>query len=147
MSPIDKPVGMDSIEQYKTAAWSCEGRCLVWPTQMTMAETNETRKLPRLPEEFITLSPDLRTAVTNGLDEPEQNRISIKLVDLETFKVEDRALNRSDNLWLLDYTNGIEGIATHFKWEHAADAKDKLVYPAAQTNKNAGRPDARTSRE
>jgi hypothetical protein len=135
VTPLEKPDGMDSIEQYKTAEFSCGGRCLVWPTQMTFLETNETRKFPRLPSRFIGFSPDLQTAITEGRNEPERDRLSVNLVDMKTAKVSERLVSRANNLWLLDYTKGVEGIASHFKWERAADGQDQLIYPVAEKPK------------
>ena len=130
-TPIDKPEAMDSIEQYKSAQWSCNGHCLVWPTQMSFVDRNEVRKFSRLPSDFISLSPDFKTAVTEGVNEPENNKLSVRIVDLATGEVNERTLTRANNLWLLDYTNGVEGIAAHFKWERGPDGKDRLVYPVA----------------
>ena len=137
---IEKPdATMDSIEQYKSAKWSCDGHCLVWPTQMTFVDRNEVRKFSRLPSDFIGLSPDLKTAVTEGVNEPEHNRLSVKLVDLETSEVKERNLTRENYLWLLDYTAGVEGIAERFKWERGADSKDHLIYPAEESLKGSGK--------
>ena len=132
---IEKPDDMDSIDQYKSASWSCNGRCLVWPTQLVLVDTNEIRKFPRLPSDFISFSPDLKTAVTEGLNEPEQNRLSLKLIDMKTLTVNERILRRADHLWLLDYTDGVEGIATHFKWQPGSDGKDHLIYPAEENKR------------
>ena len=134
---------MDSIEQYKIAKWSCNGHCLVWPTQMSFVDRNEVRKFSRLPSDFIGLSPDFKTAVTEGANEPENNKLSVRIVDLETGEVNERTLTRADNLWLLDYTNGVEGIAAHFKWERGPDGKDHLVYPVEETLKGSGTPAVR----
>ena len=141
---IEKPDAVrDSIEQFKSARWSCKGHCLVWPTQMSFVDRNEVRKFSRLPSDFIGFSPDLRTAVTEGVNEPELNKLSVKLVDLETSEVKERTLTRENYLWLLDYTAGVEGIAERFKWERGADGKDHLVYPAEENlkegSKSAGR--------
>jgi hypothetical protein len=129
-TPIEKPDGMNSIEQYKIAKWSCDGHCLVWPTQLSFVDRNEVKKFTRLPSDFIGLSPDLKTAVTEGVNDLEHNKLSIKLVDIETATVRERTLTRAKYLWLLDYTDGVEGIADHFKWERGADGKDHLTYPA-----------------
>jgi hypothetical protein len=77
VTPLEKSDGMDSIQQYKSAEFACVGRCLVWPAQMTFLETNETIKFPRLPSRFIGLSPDLRTAITEGRNDPERDQLSI----------------------------------------------------------------------
>jgi hypothetical protein len=132
LTSIDKPDDMDSIEQFKSGRWSCDGRCLVWPTQMTFVDTNEVRKFPRLPSDFIGLSPDLGTAVTEGMNDPEHNQLSVNLIDMKTFTVYERMLTRANYLWLLDYRDGVEGIAAHFKWERGADGKDRLIYPAVE---------------
>jgi hypothetical protein len=130
-----EPDEMDSIEQFKSARWSCNGRCLVWPTLMTFVDTNEVRKFPRLPSDFITFSPDLKTAVTEGVNDPEHNKLSVKLIDMKTFAVHERILTRANHLWLLDYTDGTEGIAARFKWERGVDGKDRLIYPAEENVK------------
>ena len=132
VTPLQKPEGMDAIDQYKSAEFSCGGHCLVWPTQMTFLATNETRKFARLPSAFIGFSPDLQTAVTEGRNDPEHDLISINLIDMKTAKVTERTLTRRNHLWLLDYTQRMEGIAAHFKWERGADGKDQLVYPAEE---------------
>jgi hypothetical protein len=132
---LEKPDGLDAIQQYKTAEFSCGGRCLVWPTQMILLDTNETRKFARLPSSFIGISPDLRTAVTEGRNDPERDQISINLVDLKTGTVTERLLTRENHLWLLDYTARVEGIAARFKWERDAGGKDQLVYPAEEKPK------------
>lgn len=137
-SPLEKLDGVDVVEQYKTAEFSCEGRCLVWPTQMTFLDTGETRKFTRLPFSFIGFSPDLQTAVTEGRNELDNDRISINLVDMQTAKVTERVLTRANNLWLLDYTKRVEGIAAKFKWQRGADGKDQLVYPAEEKAKKPG---------
>ena len=129
---IEKPDDMDSIEQFKSGRWSCDGRCLVWPTQMTFVDTNEVRKFRRLPSDLIGLSPDLGTAVTEGVNDLEHNKLSVNLIDMKTFAVNERMLTRANYLWLLDYNDGVEGIAAHFKWERAADGKDRLIYPAEE---------------
>lgn len=131
-TPIEKPDGIDSIEQYKIAKWSCNGHCLVWPTQLSFVDQNDVRKFPRLPSDFIGFSPDLKTAVTEGVNDLEHNKLSIKLVDMETSTVTNRMLTRAKYLWLLDYTDGVEGIADRFKWERGADGKDHLIYPAEE---------------
>jgi len=138
-APIDKPDAMDSIEQYKSAKWSCNGHCLVWPTQMSFVDRNEVRKFSRLPSDFISLSPDFKTAVTEGVNEPENNKLSVRIVDLATGEVNERTLTRANNLWLLDYTNGVEGIAAHFKWERGPDGKDHLTYPVAAKPGDSGK--------
>jgi len=137
---IEKPESsMDSIEQFKSARWSCNGHCLVWPTQMAFVDRNEVRKFLRLPSDFIGLSPDLKTAVTEGVNDLEHNKLSVKLVDLETSEVKERTLTRENYLWLLDYTAGVEGIAKRFKWERGADGKDHLIYPANESLKSSGK--------
>jgi len=133
--PLARPEGMDAIEQYKTAEFACAGRCLVWPTQMTFLDTNETRKFSRLPSRFIAFSPDLRTAITEGTNDYEHDRISVNVVDMQTGKVNERILPQAKYLWLLDYTDRAEGIAAHFKWERGADGKDQLAYPAEEEPK------------
>ena len=138
-APLDKPDAMDSIEQFKIAKWSCDGHCLVWPTQMSFVDRNEVRKFSSLPSDFIGFSPDLKTAVTEGVNEPEHNKLSVRLVDMETSKVKERTLTRTNYLWLLDYTDGVEGIAERFKWERGADGKDHLIYPAEENVKGRGR--------
>ena len=142
-TPIDKPEGMNSIEQFKIAKWSCDGHCLVWPTKMSFVDRNEVRKFSRLPSDFISLSPDFKTAVTEGVNEPEDSKLSVRIVNLETGEVNERTLTRANNLWLLDYTNGVEGIAAHFKWERGPDGKDHLIYPAAESLKGGGTPAVR----
>ena len=132
---LEKPEGMDAIEQYKTAEFSCDGRCLVWPTQMTFLDTHETRRFARLPSQFIAFSPDLRTAVTEGTNDYEHDRISVNVVDMQSGKITERILQRANYLWLLDYTNRAEGIAAHFKWERGAGGKDQLVYPVEEEPK------------
>jgi hypothetical protein len=132
IQPLEKPDGLDAIQQYKSAEFSCGGRCLVWPTQMILLDTNETRKFAPLPSSFIGFSPDLRTAVTEGRNDPEHNQISITLVDMQTGKVTERLLLRENHLWLLDYTARVEGIASRFKWERDAGGKDQLIYPAEE---------------
>jgi hypothetical protein len=135
---MEKPdASMDSIEQFKSAKWSCNGHCLVWPTQMAFVDSNEVRKFSRLPSDFIGLSPDLKTAVTEGVNELEHNKLSVKLVDLDTSEVKERTLTRENYLWLLDYTAGVEGIAERFKWERGADGKDHLIYPADESVKRS----------
>jgi hypothetical protein len=54
---------------------------------------------------------------------------------MKTAKVSERLVNRANNLWLLDYTERVEGIAAHFKWERRADAPDQLIYPAEEKPK------------
>jgi len=144
--PIEKPDGMDSIEQFKIAKWSCDGHCLVWPTQLSFVDRSEVRKFSRLPSDFIGLAPDLKTAVTEGVNEPETNKFSIKLVDLESSTVKERTLTRANYLWLLDYTAGVEAIAERFKWERGADGKDQLIYPAEETSRVAVNETARRLR-
>jgi hypothetical protein len=129
---LEKPDGLDAIQQYKSAEFSCGGRCLVWPTQMILLDTNETRKFAPLPSSFIGFSPDLRTAVTEGRNDPEHGQISVTLVDMKTGRVTERLLSRENHLWLLDYTARAEGIASRFKWERDADGKDQLIYPAEE---------------
>ena len=51
---------------------------------------------------------------------------------MKTSAVNERMLTRANYLWLLDYTDGVEGIAARLKWERAADGKDHLSYPAAE---------------
>ena len=136
VTPLEKPEGMDSIQQYKSAEFACGGRCLVWPTQMTFLETNETKKFSRLPSRFIGFSPALRTAITEGRNDSERNQLSINLVDMKTAKVTERFVNRANNLWLLDYTERVEGIAAHFKWERRTDGQDQLIYPAEEKPKD-----------
>jgi len=131
LARLEKPEGMDSIEAYKSARWSCRGSCLVWPTQLVLVDTNEVRKFPRLPSDFITISPDLSVGVTEGINDPEHDRLSIRLIDLKTFVVSERVISRSDNLWLLDYTNGVEGIGERFRWERNG-GQYRLIYPAQQ---------------
>ena len=99
---------------------------------MTFVDRNEVRKYPRLPSDFIAFSPDLETAVTEGLNDAEHNKLSLKLVDMKTSAVNERMLTRANYLWLLDYTESVEGIAARLKWERGADGKDHLSYPAAE---------------
>jgi hypothetical protein len=132
---LDKPDGLDAIQQYKSAEFSCDGRCLVWPTQMIFLDTNETRKFAPLPSSFIGFSPDLLTAVTEGRNDPEHDQISVNLVDMKTGTVTERLVTRETHLWLLDYTSRVEGIASHFKWQRDADGKDQLIYPAEEKPK------------
>ena len=129
LTQLERPAYMNSIEQFKSADWSCSGHCLVWPTYMTFVDRNEVRKYPRLPSAFITFSPDLETAVTEGVNDAEHNKLSLKLVDMKTSAVNERMLTRANYLWLLDYTDGVEGIAARLKWERGADGKDHLIYP------------------
>lgn len=139
LTSIEKPDAMGAVEQYKNARWSCNGRCLVWPTQMTFVDTNEVRKFPRLPSDFVTFSPDLGTAVTEGVNDPEHNRLSLRLIDMKTFAVNERILTRANYLWLLDYTDGVEGLAARFKWQPGPDGKDRLIYPAEETAGDRGK--------
>lgn len=132
---LEKPDGLNAIQQYKSAEFSCGGRCLVWPTQLILLDTNETRKFAPLPSSFIGLSPDLGTAVTEGRNDPEHNQISVNLVDLKTGKVTERVVTRANYLWLLDYTQRVEGIASRFKWERDAAGQDRLIYPAAEPSR------------
>ena len=90
IQPLEKPDGLDAIQQYKSAEFSCGGRCLVWPAQMILLDTNETRKFAPLPSSFIGFSPDLRTAVTEGRNDPEHDQISVTLVDMKTGRVTER---------------------------------------------------------
>jgi hypothetical protein len=129
LARLEKPEGMDSIEAYRSARWSCRGSCLVWPTQLILVDTNEVRKFPKLPSDFITISPDLSIAVTEGTNDPEHNRLSINLIDMKTSVVSERVVARSDNLWLLDYTSGVEGIGERFRWE-GQEGQYSLIYPA-----------------
>jgi hypothetical protein len=132
---LEKPEGMDAIQQYKSAEFSCDGRCLVWPTQMILLDTNETRKFAPLPSSFIGFSPDLRTAVTEGRNDSEHDQISVNLVDMKTGKVSERVVTRANHLWLLDYTALVEGIAARFKWARDAGGQDQLIYPAEEKPK------------
>lgn len=133
LTRLARPEGMDSIEAYKSARWSCHGSCLVWPTQLILVDTNEVRKFRRLPSDFITISPDLSTVVTEGINDLEHDMLSLRLIDLKTSAVSERVLARSDYLWLLDYTSGVEGIGERFKWERNT-GQDRLLYPAAAKN-------------
>jgi hypothetical protein len=51
---------------------------------------------------------------------------------MKTSTVNERMLTRANHLWLLDYTDGVEGLAARLKWELGADGKDHLIYPAAE---------------
>jgi hypothetical protein len=106
---------------------------------MTFVDTNEVVKFARLPSDFLTFSPDLKTAVTEGVNEPENNKLSVRLVDMKTSVVNERILTRANYSWLLDYREGVEGIAARFKWAAGSDGKDRLIYPAEENVVSSGK--------
>jgi hypothetical protein len=88
----------------------------------------------------------LRTAVTEGVNDLETDTISVMLVDMKTSAVSERRLTRTKNLWLTNYTEGVEGIAVHLKWERGADGLDHLIYPAEESAKGRAKQDADQSK-
>jgi len=123
---LSKPEGMDSVAQFKAARWSCEGRCLVWKDRLVFVETGEVHHFKELPADVLGVSPDLKTAVLQG--ESEEGSVSILLVDLPTGAAERRSFPAALHPWLLDYREGSEAIASHFRWQRA-NGKDRLTFP------------------
>lgn len=122
---LQGPRGMDSVEQFKTAIWSCNGRCLVWSELLVFVDTGEAVSFRhRLPDDLIGLSPDLKTAVAAG-PQIDSAHVTLQTMDIETGAVTSRTLERSMYPWLLDYREGRDAIAEHFKWSRSG----VLVFP------------------
>lgn len=51
------------------------------------------------------------------------------LIDRRTTRSTLRTLNRTQNLWLLDYTKGAEAIGERLRWGKASDGHSVLLYP------------------
>lgn len=128
--PIQGPPGRDSIQQMKTAVWSCNGDCLIWPGHLVSVKTGEIKKLamPELELDLIGISPDLQTVVAESPDQVDQNAISLVLIDTATGKTTPRILNKITHAWLLDRREGVEAVAAKFKWQRRSN-KDQLVFP------------------
>ncbi|MCE9599105.1 MAG: hypothetical protein K8S54_14175 [Spirochaetia bacterium] len=128
-TPIQGPPGMDSIQQFKTSVWSCNGECLLWPGHLVFVKTGEVRKLTIPPElDIMGISPDLKTAVAEGRNDLDSGILSLMLIDTTTGKASERILNRNQHMWLLDRRKGVEAVALQFKWQRQS-GKDQLTYP------------------
>ena len=125
--PIPRPQDMNSIEQFKTGVYSCNGKCMVWPTQISFLETGETRVIPRIQGDILGLSPDLRTAICRG--DSTDGIVSIRIIDIESSAVQTKSIPYQAVPWLQDYTKGEEPIAAHFRWIRDSGGRDRLAYP------------------
>lgn len=123
---LSRPDGMDSLAQFKSARWSCDGRCLVWKDRLVFVDSGEVRTHRPLAGDILGVSPDLKTAVLEA--ENAAGVVSIEIVDLETGTASRRNLPAAEHPWLQDYREGSEAVASHFRWQRL-NGKDRLTFP------------------
>ena len=83
------------------------------------------------------MSPDMKTAVFQGKvvskDDAKERLVTLRLIDIETGKIDERPVNATRNPWIYDsetrYLKGGLWIGSKFIWEKDALGRDKLVFP------------------
>lgn len=121
-----------------------DGKWLLFRDYLINVETGERRDIKPLPEDpggsyssFVGMSPDLKTAVFGGsvVSKPEakERLIAVRLIDIDTGKIEERSVNATRNPWIFDsetryLKNGL-WVSSKFIWEKDKQGRDQLVFP------------------